>query len=642
MGTGETPTPVGRGESWWATTCVLLACVVVLFLHARSFLPFISDDALISLRYSERLLSGHGLTWTEGPRVEGYTNLLWVLACAALGFVGADLIDASRVWGYVGMVVAVAALVYAYRPRRTSEVIPPLAGGLALVLTGPIAVWTIGGMEQPFVAAFLTWATVLSFPLIDEPSPTWRDALTPSFLLGLLCLTRADAGVLCLGLALGIATARGITADTTALVGGLATFPVLMGGGQLLFRLVYYHEWAPNTARVKVAFTAQRVVEGLRYLGEAVPYLAAIIVPAGVAIVVGMVGRARWRRTSMLGVQVVVWLTYVALIGGDIFPAHRHWVPALVIMAMLVAESAQWLSRHRGRARVAVWAGVAVMLVLLSATQRVDPEVQRAMRERWEWDGKDVGELLRLAFGAADPLIACDPAGCIPYFTKFRAIDMMGLNDYHIARQPSPEFGHRGLGHELGDGKYVLDRQPDLILWSVPTGSSKPVSPSAVQMAKDPRFARDYRLVFLATLPPGRTAPVYCAVWLRVQSERIGMRSAGGSLIVPGVLAASWMDRPAIIDPQGRLGVVARIEKPAQMTGLSVPPGVWRVTADADLPVQIRLRAHDLRVEGVGELRLDTRRNARGLVVDLELAPVRVPAVHVRNIVFSPLGGTGG
>jgi hypothetical protein len=441
---------------------------------------------------------------------------------------------------------------------------------------------------------------------------------------------------------LGIATARGITVDTIRMIGGLATFPVLMGGGQLAFRLVYYHEWAPNTARVKVAFTTQRLVEGLRYLGDAASYLAAIIVPAMVAVVVIVAGQGRRQRASMLGVQLVVWLAYVVLIGGDIFPAHRHWVPALVVAAMLVAELAQWLSRHCGNACVAAWVGTGVMLVLLSAAQRVDPEVRRAAQERWEWDGKDVGELLRLAFGTADPLIACDPAGCIPYFTKFRAIDMMGLNDYHIARQRSREFGRRGLGHELGDGKYVLDRRPDLVLWSIPTGSSRPVSPSAVQMAQDPRFARDYRLVFLATLPPGRTAPMYCGVWLRVQSERIGIRSEGGRLIVPGVLAASWVDRAATIDPQGRLGVVARIETPAHITGVFVPPGVWRVTAEADLPVRIRLRAQDVVVEGVPDVQLDTRRNAQGLVVDLEVTPARGPAVHVRSVRFSPLPGTGG
>ena len=60
--------------------------------HVWFYAPFISDDAFISLRYAERLLQGHGLTWTDGERVEGYTDLAWVLLTALLGALRIDLI----------------------------------------------------------------------------------------------------------------------------------------------------------------------------------------------------------------------------------------------------------------------------------------------------------------------------------------------------------------------------------------------------------------------------------------------------------------------------------------------------------------------------------------------------------------------
>ncbi len=43
----------------------------VLLFHARRYMPFLSDDALISLRYAQRLVQGHGLTWTDGPACGG-------------------------------------------------------------------------------------------------------------------------------------------------------------------------------------------------------------------------------------------------------------------------------------------------------------------------------------------------------------------------------------------------------------------------------------------------------------------------------------------------------------------------------------------------------------------------------------------
>src|SRR3989442_3898513 len=42
--------------------------------HARG-----SDDAYISYRYAQNLARGHGLVFTPGERVEGYSNLLYVL-----------------------------------------------------------------------------------------------------------------------------------------------------------------------------------------------------------------------------------------------------------------------------------------------------------------------------------------------------------------------------------------------------------------------------------------------------------------------------------------------------------------------------------------------------------------------------------
>jgi arabinofuranosyltransferase len=60
-------------KSTWIGIAFLLPFAAILFLNAVHYLPFLSDDSLISLRYAHRLLDGHGLTWTEGRPVEGYS-----------------------------------------------------------------------------------------------------------------------------------------------------------------------------------------------------------------------------------------------------------------------------------------------------------------------------------------------------------------------------------------------------------------------------------------------------------------------------------------------------------------------------------------------------------------------------------------
>jgi hypothetical protein len=59
--------------------------------------------------------------------------------------------------------------------------------------------------------------------------------------------------------------------------------------------------------------------------------------------------------------------------------------------------------------------------------------------------------------------IAVIPAGAIPYESQLVTIDMLGINDEHIAHRDLP-LGEFGAGHEKYDTEYVLDRRPDIIL----------------------------------------------------------------------------------------------------------------------------------------------------------------------------------
>lgn len=59
-------------------------------------MPFLADDSLNSLRYVRRFLQEEELTWTDGRPLEGYSNLLWILAVACLGSFGIDLIVKGR------------------------------------------------------------------------------------------------------------------------------------------------------------------------------------------------------------------------------------------------------------------------------------------------------------------------------------------------------------------------------------------------------------------------------------------------------------------------------------------------------------------------------------------------------------------
>ena len=149
----------GTRRSLWLLGALLAA--VVLIVHARSYLPVFCDDAFISLRYAQRLLEGRGLTWNDGERVDGYSNLLWILSTALLGSLRVDLVVAARFLGWIGTGAAIVAVCYRYRPSLQRGFLPAFVGSLTIALSGAIAAWTIGGLEQPMLAGLLAWTIAL-------------------------------------------------------------------------------------------------------------------------------------------------------------------------------------------------------------------------------------------------------------------------------------------------------------------------------------------------------------------------------------------------------------------------------------------------------------------------------------------------
>ena len=70
------------------------------------------DDSFISFRYAENLAGGHGPVYNPGdPPVEGYSNLLWVLALAALSAMGLGTVVAAK---WLGILCAVGILICAW------------------------------------------------------------------------------------------------------------------------------------------------------------------------------------------------------------------------------------------------------------------------------------------------------------------------------------------------------------------------------------------------------------------------------------------------------------------------------------------------------------------------------------------------
>jgi len=503
--TTDPPTPWSKGALLLLLAALLVAALMPLLLTDAP-----QDDAYITYRYAENWANGDGFVFNAGEEpVEGYTNFLWTLIIGIAIRLG---IDPELLAPHLGLAATVgAALLTALLARRLGAG-PWLAALAALLMaTRPgLTVHAMGGLETPLFMLLLLAGV---YPRVRAVRTT-RDDVLSGTVLGLAALTRPE-GMLLFGLleladAVAALRARpGLLSWLGGVVRRAAPF-VLVVGVHMAWRVNTYGDWVPNTFHAKVAGGSAVWAAGYAYSRDAVLSLGLILV----AIPYLVVGMAAGRRARLTCLWISsVYLVYVGYVGGDYIPGFRFLLPIMPLWCALAAASLELAGRRLNGARGALGAGV--LLVAFGGVHTVNdfqnhgfwPQQDRRHRELVA-AGRKLNEIL-----PPDAWIAATAAGRVPYFAERRCVDMMGLSDRHIAKQPAKVGDTLELaGHLKGDGAYVLDRQPDsiaflrLVVLAGPL-ASQPNWPAAVrkqafsiserEIASDPRFRREYRLYSL-------------------------------------------------------------------------------------------------------------------------------------------------
>jgi hypothetical protein len=457
------------------------------------------DDAFVSFRYSRHLVAGLGLVFNPGDRVEGYTNFLWVMLLAAAARLGVDIALASQV---LGAAFAVLTIVVLARVLPGSEARAPWSGLVApalLALNPAWCMWAVHGLET---AMFTFWALLgLRSDLraaAGKAVPRWS-----ALWYALATLTRPEGAVFFAASALYwtlAAPRRWLT------WGGARHAAVYTGivGAHVVWRLAYYGELLPNTFQAKVGFSGGTLGRGLWYVASFFePTSAALFL----LLIPAVAAAARVPNLRFVWAMLAVFLASVAAEGGDSFPGFRLIVPALPLLYVLVQEGADLVFRRIRAARgprvgsaALVTMGILAAAHLLFVFTEVSIEARSA--NAFTETMRRAGLALKREFPPGTS-IALNPAGAVPYFSGFRAYDMLGLNDRHIARRAIPDMGTGVAGHEKGDGAYILRQRPDLILLGnvrvldKPPSAADPLKITLVrrsenELAREPDFARLY------------------------------------------------------------------------------------------------------------------------------------------------------
>lgn len=458
---------------------------------------FFHDDAYITLRYAQNWLAGNGIGWNPGDRVEGYTNFLQLLLATGLGALGMDLVRAAQAIGAASWLgLALFAIGRCERSVRGAWLVS--LPGVAAGASASLIAWTFGGLEAPLFALLVTAGVVwlgdaLSRRDVSDGGPRRRLAWSGAA-FALACLTRMDAALfVAVAAVFWIATRRDRMSDLLAFAAPLAV--VLLPW--LVWKQAYYGALLPNTWWVKgTGLTAWRLADGLAYAAAflATPPFPVIWLFAG-AVRAWM--RRRLEAADGFGLAVVATqLAWVVYVGGDQMPASRLLVPLVPVSA--------WLALRLWRpdldalgSRGVVGASVAVASCV--ALQLAWPIAAEPLRNATAFMGAAVGRHAAEHFRPG-ALVALNTAGSTPFHAPgLRYVDMLGLNDAHIARRQVGEprvAGQRMPGHRKGDGAYVLAQRPDYLILGPAHGARKdePWFLSDLEIAQNPSFLRDYRL----------------------------------------------------------------------------------------------------------------------------------------------------
>lgn len=473
----------------------LLALVIVavaafaLLAHARVF-DFLCDDTFITLRFSRNLARWGEPIYNSGEKVEGYTSFVW-MALVALGVkFGMLAEDAVKIVGAASGVLLVASTWLLWKrvePTRIGTGVLVLAG---VVVSAPIAGWTLGGLETPLFAAMVALSIAQGAYACTRGGA--RSMAGVGLLLAITTLVRPEGAALfgvvgLIALALG-RKRRGVWLRLAALVAG---YLVVMLPFEA-WRLKYYGYPLPNTFYVKTSGSGSLWPSGIKYIqlciremGEPLTQIliGALFVPAR-TLAFDPDHRSQVRRAAlwMSRLFVLLLIPYIASVGGDFLDLYRFVAPIVPLIAVGVGAACVRVAMlwRPGMPRVAIAISLVGVTLVPHAWRQIvlgqrarnvhDSRREKASVEPLGWtrlyaqQWAATGRWIHAHAKPGDWMVT-GAAGAMPYYADINNVDVLGLCDAWVAHNGNV-IGTRP-GHQREASKeYFLSKRPVWVIFS--------------------------------------------------------------------------------------------------------------------------------------------------------------------------------
>jgi hypothetical protein len=465
----------------------ILVFITLAFIICIAYLKnfnFYHDDAFISLKYAQNLSNGNGLVWNINEYVQGYTNFLLVIILSLFSYLGIDLYLASRLVGICSYLALVIFSYFIFKPyKRLIDFIP----FITISSSFPIIVWSLSGLETVLFSLLLFLSAILSLKCLKSNNINLSSL--NGFLQALTFLLRPE-GILIIIITSFFLLIKQSWKKLVFFSGSILLIVI----PYLIWQLTYYGSIIPNSIIAKTLGVPKSYgLNGIFYL------LNFIIEPPFIFIFVILISLFQIKKLkinfySLYTISLIgSFLALICYVGGDHMPAYRFLVPLIPLIAILIHQLLPFIKVNKKYEYLII---IIFLISILSQPyfKKLNPTIPDYPVKL----GSFIAEHIKGKW-KPETLIAANPAGTIPFLAnQYKYIDMLGLNDKVIAKRKISKITlekQKMPGHTKGDGAYVLDRNPDIIIAGPVNGSDPRIDPwwlSDYEMAKDPRFEKNY------------------------------------------------------------------------------------------------------------------------------------------------------
>jgi len=339
----------------------------------------LADDVMISMSYAKTLVNSGELVWYEGgPRVQGFTNLLYTIALSLIHLLKFDLTTNSLIVSslnlFVIFIISLKVTSISLVVSSGNEKLSYFLGGL-IPFQYPLVFWSLRGFEVGVITLIAILIVDLLIKSTLKNSKVSQDTLLKIFFL--LCigiLIRIDFIVIFISVSLYLLIFNTSNMEDFFNLIKLNLSGVATLSGLCLFQYFYYRDFLPNTYYLKTDgfYLIEKIPRGLLSSFNLLPLLIFIFY----LFFNNFKNKQNLRIISPIFFVTVLLMLYNIYIGGDAWEvygfANRFITPIIPLIFASIPfflDSATFKNNKFLNVTLCIFLFASVFLIQLNVNQ---------------------------------------------------------------------------------------------------------------------------------------------------------------------------------------------------------------------------------------------------------------------------------